>query len=184
MLRSGVRIPYAPPKNSHPSGWLFFAVATWGIRTGAVVNGAPVEPQSRTLTERVERESESPMLHQKNSHPSGWFFCCRSMGDSNGCGSEWGSSGAPEPHPDRARRARERIPYAPPKNSHPSGWLFFAVAAWRFERLRWWIRPQWGPRAEARPSPQARIRIPYAPRLSILTKNSSVSSTLCLYPVM
>ena len=24
----------APPKNSHPSGWLFFVVAAWGIRTG------------------------------------------------------------------------------------------------------------------------------------------------------
>ena len=40
-----------------------------GIRTGAVVNQATVWPESRALTEAVEAESESPMLHQSKWTP-------------------------------------------------------------------------------------------------------------------
>ena len=39
------------------------------------------------------------------------LFLLSLIGDSNGFGSEWGSSGAPEPNPDQAA-ARIRIPYA------------------------------------------------------------------------
>lgn len=60
-----------------------------GIRTGAVVNEAPAGLQSRTLTERVERESESPMLHQSKWTPIGVsILIIRNNGDLNVRGSE------------------------------------------------------------------------------------------------
>ena len=47
-----------------------------GIRTGVGVNERPVDVQSRALTEAVEAESESPMLHQKKMgiHRMPFFF--------------------------------------------------------------------------------------------------------------
>ena len=58
--------PLCSTTNKNTATWrCFYLYLMKGIRTGAVVNEAPAGLQSRTLTERVERESESPMLHHK-----------------------------------------------------------------------------------------------------------------------
>ena len=85
------------------------------IILNAFIRGALAQLVARNVR-NVEVRGSNPLCSTKKQPPIRVVvFCCRSMGDSNGCGSEWGSSGAPEPHPDRARRARERIPYAPPQ---------------------------------------------------------------------
>ena len=45
-----------------------FFIQDW-IRTGVEVNRAPVEPESHTLRERVEREASNPIAATKNQSP-------------------------------------------------------------------------------------------------------------------
>ena len=105
MLRSGVRIPYAPPQiKAPPNGGAFVCTRMKGIRTGMVVNWVPVAPKSHAPT-KPQREFESPMLHHKQGHRRWRCFCLYIYdGDSNRHGSELGTSGTQEPCPDQARR--------------------------------------------------------------------------------
>ncbi len=82
--------------------FLFMVIAI-GTRTGAVVNGCPVDIQSRTPT-KCEREFESLRGYQRKRDAIRYLFSLYGYRDrdSNGCGSEWMSGGHPEPHPDQA----------------------------------------------------------------------------------
>jgi len=77
-----------------------------------VVNEAPVALQSRDLSEAAAEGSTLPTSTTNKSTTSVWCFCLYEdiMGESRtGFGIEWGSSGAPEPNPDLARRRDIRL---------------------------------------------------------------------------
>ncbi len=171
MLRSGVRVPLAPPRQSARYVWTarfsLFAAATGDSngRGGEWQPGGLPEPRPGLFRRRGRVPLAPPRQSARLVRTARFSFFAAAGGDSNGRGSEWQPSGLAEPRPGLVRR-RGRVPLAPPRQSarlvRTARFSFFAAAGGDSNGRG----SEWQPSGLAEPRPglvRRRGRVPLAP---------------------